>query len=144
VQGEAEDPLEDLRSRAAGGLVVREDGGELQVAVVHRPRYDDWSLPKGKLNPGERWQDAALREVREETGMSCELGDELTPARYRDRKDRPKLVRYWRMRRVEGEFEPNDEVDELRWLGPREALELLAYEHDRDLLRGLEPADRPT
>ena len=70
-------------------MVVRDGGDGPEVAVVHRPRYDDWSLPKGKLDAGERWRDAALREVREETGMRCELGDELAPARYRDRKGRP-------------------------------------------------------
>lgn len=126
--------------RAAGGLVVREGGdggGGVEVAVVHRPRYDDWSLPKGKLDPGESWADAALREVAEETGFRCELGPELAPARYRDRKGRDKLVRFYRMRPVEGRFEPNDEVDELRWLAPAEALELLGYERDRELVGGL-------
>jgi 8-oxo-dGTP diphosphatase len=119
---------------AAGGLVVR-DG---EVAVVHRPKYDDWSLPKGKLDPGEGWEQAALREVEEETGLRCELGRELDPARYRDRKGRDKLVRWWLMRPVEGDFVPNDEVDELRWLGRDEALELLDYDHDRDLVRTLD------
>jgi 8-oxo-dGTP diphosphatase len=128
---------DEPRSRAAGGLVVRDSAGGLEVAVVHRPRYDDWSLPKGKLHGGERWQDAALREVREETGLRCELGDELASARYRDRKGRPKLVRYWLMRPLDGDFEPGDEVDELRWLDPRRAGELLDYEHDRDLVRSL-------
>ncbi len=101
---------------AAGGVVVRGDGEPLELVVVHRPRYDDWSLPKGKLESGERWEDAALREVEEETGLRCELGDELESARYRDRKGRDKLVRWWLMRPFEGGFEPNDEVDELRWL----------------------------
>jgi 8-oxo-dGTP diphosphatase len=119
---------------AAGGLVVR-DG---EVAVVHRPKYDDWSLPKGKLDPGEGWEQAALREVEEETGLRCELGRELDPARYRDRKGRDKLVRWWLMRPLDGEFVPNDEVDELRWLGRDEALELLDYDHDRDLVRTLD------
>ena len=126
-----------VRSRAAGGLVVRDGPRGPEAAVVHRPRYDDWSLPKGKLRAGERWQDAALREVREETGMRCELGDELAPARYRDRKGRPKLVRYWLMRPIDGSFEPGDEVDELRWLDPERAAELLDYEHDRALVRSL-------
>lgn len=132
-----EDPLSGIRSRAAGGVVVRDSGEGPEVAVVHRPRYGDWSLPKGKLQEGESWQDAALREVLEETGMRCELGPELAPARYRDRKGRPKLVRYWRMRPLEGEFEPGDEVDELRWLAPAAAIELLGYDHDRDLVTSL-------
>ena len=68
-----------------------------QVCLVHRPRYDDWTLPKGKLDRGESFEDAALREVWEETGLRCRLGEELEPARYRDHKGRPKLVRYWAM-----------------------------------------------
>jgi 8-oxo-dGTP diphosphatase len=123
--------------RAAGGLVVREDHGREQVAVVHRPRYDDWSLPKGKLWEGEGWSEGALREVEEETGLRCELGPELAPSRYRDRRGRDKLVRWWRMRPVAGEFAPNDEVDELRWLDPDAALDVLDYEHDRELVREL-------
>ena len=118
-------------------MVVRDGADGPEVAVVHRPRYDDWSLPKGKLQPGEGWRDAALREVREETGMRCELGSELAPARYRDRKGRPKLVRYWLMRPLDGDFAPGDEVDRLRWLGPDEAAQLLDYDHDRELVAGL-------
>jgi 8-oxo-dGTP diphosphatase len=120
---------------AAGGLIVRERSGQPEVALVHRPRYDDWSLPKGKLEPGEGWAECALREVEEETGMRCELGPELEPARYSDRKGREKLVRWWLMRPLGGEFVAGDEVDELRWLGLDRALELLDYEHDRDLVR---------
>jgi len=123
---------------AAGGVVVRDGGaGSPEVAVVHRPRYDDWSLPKGKLEPGEEWSDGALREVEEETGIRCELGEELEPVRYRDRKGRDKLVRWWLMRPLGGEFVAGDEVDELRWLDLGEALEALDYEHDRELIRSL-------
>jgi 8-oxo-dGTP diphosphatase len=121
---------------AAGGVVVR-DG---RVAVVHRPKYDDWSLPKGKLHPGERWEDAALREVREETGLECALGEELSPTRYRDPRDRPKVVRYWRMTPLGGTFAPNAEVDELRWEERDDALALLTHPHDRALVAGALPA----
>lgn len=120
---------------AAGGVVVREVDGREQVAVVHRPRYDDWSLPKGKLNDGEGFEQAALREVEEETGLRCELGEDLGEVRYRDRKGRPKRVRWWRMRPLGGEFAAGDEVDELRWLDAAGALELLDYEQDRALIR---------
>jgi 8-oxo-dGTP diphosphatase len=134
---DASPPADRLRSRAAGGVLVRDGANGPEVAVVHRPRYDDWSLPKGKLAPGERWRDAALREVREETGMRCELGEELAPARYRDRKGRPKLVRYWLMQPLDGDFEPGSEVDRLRWLGLAEAERLLDYDHDRELVSRL-------
>ena len=117
--------------RAAGGLVTR-DG---QVLLVHRPRYDDWSLPKGKLDEGETWEDAALREVHEETGVRGRLGDELPPVHYADAKGRPKTVRYWIMDAEEvPEFAPNDEVDELAWMDADEAAQRLTYPHDRDLV----------
>jgi 8-oxo-dGTP pyrophosphatase MutT (NUDIX family) len=127
---------------AAGGLVVRAAGDREEIAVVHRPRYDDWSLPKGKLISGEGWAEAALREVEEETGLRCELGPELEQARYRDRKGRSKRVRWWRMRPLGGEFVPGEEVDELRWLEPRAALALLDYEHDRRLVRQMGRSNR--
>jgi 8-oxo-dGTP diphosphatase len=119
--------------QAAGGLVVRRDG---RIAVIHRPRYDDWSLPKGKLDPGESFEDGALREVYEETGVRGRIVDELAPTRYVDRKGRDKVVRWYRMD-VDSdpvEFAANDEVDELRWLTPGEARELLSYDHDRALV----------
>ena len=120
----------ELEVLAAGGVVRR--GG--RVALVHRPKYDDWSLPKGKLNDGESWEDAALREVREETGLSCALREELDSVEYTDPKGRPKTVRYWRMDPLAGEFAPNDEVDELRWLDPDDAARCLTYDHDRQLV----------
>jgi 8-oxo-dGTP diphosphatase len=117
--------------KAAGGVVHR--GGH--VAVAHRRRYDDWSFPKGKLDPGESWEQAALREVEEEIGLRCRLGEELPPTSYRDNKGRAKVVRYWMMEPLDGEFVPSDEVDEVRWLTPADAEALLSYEHDRELLR---------
>ena len=98
--------MSDPEVRAAGGLVVRDRGDGPEFAVVHRPRYDDWSLPKGKLDRGEGWEQAALREVEEETGLHCELGRQLEPARYRDRKGRTKEVRWWQMSPLDGDFRP--------------------------------------
>lgn len=121
--------------RAAGGLVWRAGlGSEIEVLVVHRPRYDDWSFPKGKCDPGEGFLEAAVREVREETGLEVVVGEELPDVRYVDHKGRPKRVRYWRMEAVAGAFTPNDEVDEVRWLAPDAAAALLSYDHDRSLL----------
>jgi 8-oxo-dGTP diphosphatase len=116
--------------RAAGGVVAR-DG---LVALVHRPRYDDWTLPKGKLDAGESFEEAALREIEEETGLRARLVRELPETHYEVR-GRPKVVRYWLME-VESDpgFVANDEVDELRWLEPAQASALLTYERDRDVL----------
>jgi 8-oxo-dGTP diphosphatase len=119
--------------RAAGG-VVRRDG---DVLVVHRPKYDDWSLPKGKLEADESFEDAALREVEEETGWRCELGEELEPTRYADSKGRDKLVRWWEMRPLDRTgWQPDGEVDEVRWVPREEAPALLTYVADRELLHG--------
>ena len=132
---------EDAEVLAAGGLVLR-DG---LVAVVHRPRYDDWTLPKGKLDEGEDFEQAALREVKEETGLRCRIARTLGDTSYHDHKDRPKLVRYYEMQPDEdpGEFEPNDEVDELRWLPVEEACALVSHAHDRAVLADLARTDVP-
>jgi len=124
--------------RAAGGVVVRAGQHGPEVLVVHRPRYDDWSFPKGKLERGERDEDAARREVEEETGCTCRLLDELGTRFYDDRHGRPKQVRYWRMEVIgTTPSVPNDEVDEVRWQRPDEAARLLSYEGDRRLLEEL-------
>ncbi len=127
-----------MRVEAAGGVVVRDGDAGTEVCLVHRPRYDDWTLPKGKLDPGESFETAALREVEEETGLRCTLESELPSTHYRDNKDREKIVRYWLMDVDEDPgFTPNNEVDELRWLPMEEAAALLTYEHDGELLQGL-------
>ncbi len=122
--------------KAAGGVVRRDGPHGVEILVVHRPRYDDWSLPKGKLDGEETFEQAALREVEEETGVRATLREELPPVRYRDAKGRDKLVRYWVMDVVDqGHFAPNDEVDEIRWLAPGVASDLLSYLRDAELVR---------
>ena len=117
--------------RAAGGIVVRNG----DVVLVHRPKYDDWTFPKGKADDDESDEDCALREVHEETGLRCWLGVELPSSEYIDARGRPKRVRWWRMDIVADDgFSPNDEVDEVRWVTPEEASGLLSYARDRVLL----------
>ena len=114
--------------RAAGGVLWREVDGEVLVAVVHRPKYDDWSLPKGKLERGELEVEGAVREIAEETGFSCTVGRGLGSSRYRvlERgRDVAKTVRWWALEAQDGEFVPGSEVDELRWLPVADALALL-------------------
>jgi 8-oxo-dGTP pyrophosphatase MutT (NUDIX family) len=120
--------------RAAGGLVLR-DG---LVLLVHRPRYDDWTFPKGKADEGEADEETALREVHEETGLRCALGRELGSTEYTDSHGRPKRVRWWLMRPLaEDPFVANDEVDEVRWVEPAAAARLLSYGRDLKLLAEL-------
>jgi 8-oxo-dGTP diphosphatase len=126
--------------RAAGGVVHRRDpDGNWLLLLVHRPRYDDWSLPKGKADDGESPKQTALREVEEETGLRCRLGSPAGETRYRDAKGRSKLVRYWLMEPTTStfEFSANDEVDQVQWCSRTEADQLLSYDHDRELLRKL-------
>jgi 8-oxo-dGTP pyrophosphatase MutT (NUDIX family) len=122
--------------RAAGGVVWRvDDDGRLEVLVIHRPGYEDWSFPKGKTDPEDLDDEhTALREVEEESGLRCTLGRELPGVDYIDRKGRSKHVRYWEMRVLSGEFVPNREVDETRWLELPDARGQLSYDHDRDVL----------
>ena len=120
--------------RAAGGLVVRESERGAEVLVVHRSQYDDWTFPKGKVEPGESDEACARREVEEETGLRCELGDELPATSYTDGLGRAKRVRYWRMRVVTGELGFAHEVGDARWVTRAEAAELLTYARDLALL----------
>ena len=126
--------VDDSVVRAGGGVVWRQGPGGPEVVLVHRPAYDDWSLPKGKCDPGESDDACALREVKEETSLTCELGPELPSTAYRDRHGRQKVVRYWRMRPVAGELAPNLEVDQAVWRTLEDARAALTYDRDRQLL----------
>jgi 8-oxo-dGTP pyrophosphatase MutT (NUDIX family) len=128
--------------QAAGGLVVERRDGLLRLVVVHRPAQHDWSFPKGKLEIRETFEEAALREVREETGLACRLLRFIGHTEYVDRKGRPKAVAYWIMAAEEGSFTPNGEVDELRWVHLDEASTLLSYSRDRELVAVLMAADQ--
>jgi 8-oxo-dGTP diphosphatase len=125
---------EDGAVRASGGVPVRLGDNGLEVLVVHRPQYDDWTFPKGKREPGETDEECAIREVEEETGLVCVLEEELPSTSYVDGKGRAKLVRYWRMRPLSEEVRLEHEADEARWVVPREAERLLTYERDRAVL----------
>ena len=122
--------------RAAGGIVTRRSERDaLEVVLVHRPAYDDWSFPKGKATDGERDEDCALREVEEETGLRCALGDVVDTIEYLDARGRLKTVTYFAMEPIGGTFEPHAEIDACRWLPLDDALGELTYERDRSLLR---------
>jgi len=134
--------LDVTEVEAAGGLVTRAGvSDDLEVLVVHRSRYDDWSFPKGKLDPDETFEEAAIREVAEETGLACRLVTELAPIRYEDAAGRRKIVRYWHMVPMAGDIGDyvfNAEIDDLRWVAMEEAAKLLSYTHDRELLARFE------
>jgi ADP-ribose pyrophosphatase YjhB (NUDIX family) len=120
--------------RAAGGLLWRSSPAGRLIAIIHRPRRDDWSLPKGKLTGGEGWEEAALREVKEETGCRARITGFAGASNYLSRRG-PKLVLYWHMELVrESQLDAGDEVDELDWVSPSDALKWLDYESDRRLL----------
>jgi 8-oxo-dGTP pyrophosphatase MutT (NUDIX family) len=124
---------------AAGGVVWRETSSrDLEILLVHRPHRRDWSLPKGKRRRGESALECAVREVHEETGMRGIVGHELPESRYTDRKGRPKRVRYWSMDEPHGEFRPNDEVDEVRWVRLDRISDVLTYDRDALVVAGLQ------
>ncbi len=128
----------DIEVWAAGGVIGRLVGDELEVLLVHRPDHQDWSFPKGKLAEDETLRCCALREVSEETGMACSTHDRLEPVFYRDARDRNKGVVYWTMTVDSGAFVPNDEVDGVGWFDLASAAAILTYAHDRALLSGVD------
>jgi 8-oxo-dGTP pyrophosphatase MutT (NUDIX family) len=121
---------------AAGGLISRHaEGGSIEVLIIHRPRRRDWTFPKGKVEAGETWQRCALREVEEETGLRCRLGDELPSTFHVDQKGRLKVGRYWAMYPISGIAAPRNEVDAVRWVQLDVAARVLTYDCDRALLK---------
>jgi len=127
---------------AAGAVLWRPAAAGAEVALVHRPHHQDWSLPKGKVDPGESRARTAVREIAEETGFGAVLGRHLATVRYPVGDDR-KVVDYWEARAGEGTFTPNGETDELRWLPPEQAAGLLSYDSDRDVLDAFARSPRP-
>jgi 8-oxo-dGTP diphosphatase len=127
--------IDDEVVRAAGAVARRRSGGREEVLLVHRPKYDDWSFPKGKAEAGESDEECAVREVEEETGLHVHLGAELVSTSYVS-KGRPKRVRYWLAEPRPGEdARPQNEVDEVAWLTSSEAEQRLTYDRDLDVLR---------
>jgi 8-oxo-dGTP pyrophosphatase MutT (NUDIX family) len=118
-------------------VVVRRRAEDFEVVLVHRRRYRDWTFPKGKAHPGESDEECALREVEEETGLRCELGEEFESTTYHDSKGREKVVRYWRMRVLEGELHPHNEIDAAEWIPLEDAVDRLSYRRDREVLEPL-------
>jgi 8-oxo-dGTP pyrophosphatase MutT (NUDIX family) len=121
--------------KAAGGVVCRaNESGKTEIVVVHRPVYDDWTLPKGKIDPDETPEECALREVREETGYKCELVRPLGCTAYVDRRGRNKVACYWVMQVISGRFRSGGEVDRMLWLSIPDAVKRLTYPRDKTLL----------
>jgi ADP-ribose pyrophosphatase YjhB (NUDIX family) len=129
-------PGDDELVRAAGGVITRMGRALPEILLVHRPRYDDWTLPKGKARAGESYEDCALREVEEETSLVCDLREELAVTEYEDGSGRPKRVRYFAMTpRNESDAAPRNEIDAVCWLSLDRAIETLTYARDRDVVR---------
>ena len=122
------------RIEAGGGVIVDMSKGKPRYLLIHRPRYDDWSLPKGKLNQSEKHRDAALREVKEETGLVCDVLAKLSPVNYITPNGNPKRVKYWLMQARSGTFVRNDEVDAVTWVKRSQAMSLLTHVHDQAVL----------
>jgi 8-oxo-dGTP diphosphatase len=120
--------------RAAGGVVWREGPVGVELLVVHRPKYRDWTFAKGKLEPGEGLLDAAVREVEEETGLRCRVGDQLAVTTYVDQRGRSKSVTYWTMTVRSGRFRANPEVDRIAWWAPATARQKLTYDRDQPVI----------
>lgn len=122
---------------AAGGVLWKETSSGLKIAIIHRQRYNDWSLPKGKRKQNERWADTALREVQEETGCRAKLGKFIGSSSYLINKHKtPKVVLFWHMYKISKcEFQPNEEVDRLKWADPQKALKILDYEDERNIIQ---------
>jgi 8-oxo-dGTP pyrophosphatase MutT (NUDIX family) len=119
--------------RAAGGVVYRSQGHQVEIACIYREARGDWTFPKGKLDKGETFEEAALREVWEETGMRCSIERFVGTTNYTHRKGKPKIVAYYLMSVDEGEFSANDEVDELVWLPLEAVREHLTWDRDQEL-----------
>lgn len=129
---------------AGGGVVWRKGSSDIEFLIVHRPRYDDWTFPKGKLDNDESVLQAAYREVYEETGIRCRLGPKLPTTEYTTGNGNGKLVHYWAMEAVKGSFSPNEEVDKVEWLSGTDAVVRLTYEHDRRLITDIPKGFRKT
>ncbi len=128
----------DIDVWAAGGVVHRRGARGPEILLVHRPRHEDWSFPKGKLDETETLKQCALREVREETGFHCRPGKKLPMVEYLDARDRRKAVLYWLMTVQDGRFSPNEEVDVAAWFDIESATSTLTYRYDIDLLAGID------
>ena len=126
-------PNQDSKILAAGGVITRRHRGHSEFLIVHRPRHDDWSLPKGKLENSEKFSEASIREVKEETGSEVKKLAKIGSIAYKSTGGRAKVVRYWLFEYLSGKFQPNYEVDEIRWVEATDAMQILTYPRDRNV-----------